>query len=203
MKDTSNIIITPDRELNTLIHDGGAVDDGRVWRVLYVHTRSEIKCSNNLERAGFQTFVAYQKEIHTWANKKRKVVDVIKIPNVVFIRATEKERETILKMSNNHLCFMLDKATKRNEYGKPKDAIIPEHSIREISHILNQTEVSVDYEPSEKFEEGDRVRIVDGPFQGMIGKCIYNANHCDVYFIIECMTGAFKISTSLKNVKKA
>jgi len=201
MKENSILPVGVPREsASQLTHDGGAVAS-RQWRILYVHTRSEFKSSELLASEGFETFVAYQDELHSWANKTRKWVKSIKIHNIVFVRAAAREREPILKLSTNFLSYMKDKAKSRDDYGRPVDAIISDSEIDRMRHILGQRDVPVDY-IEQHYRKGDRVKILCGPFRDWEGECIRDADHCEVFFTIKGVTGAFQFSADPKDLQK-
>ncbi|MDE7189270.1 MAG: transcriptional regulator, partial [Muribaculaceae bacterium] len=59
------------------------------------NSRNEKKVAESLKESGITSYVATQKEMKVWKNGKRKTIDRVVIPSVVFVHCTEKERRRL------------------------------------------------------------------------------------------------------------
>ena len=71
----------------------------RKWYVAYVHLFHERKTAEKLTAMGIECFVPIREEIHQWSQRKKKVQRVL-IPQMIFIHATQKERIEALNLSS-------------------------------------------------------------------------------------------------------
>ena len=77
--------------------DGAVGVAGRKWYVALVNPRHEKSVSEKLQGLGIESYVATQSELHQWKNGRRRQIERVVIPGVVFVRSTEKERREIVR----------------------------------------------------------------------------------------------------------
>ena len=58
----------------------------------------EKKVSERLSKMGIDSFVPVQQQIHQWSDR-RKLVDTVLLPMMVFVHVTPKERMEVLSFS--------------------------------------------------------------------------------------------------------
>ena len=68
------------------------------WFVAIVNSRHEKSVADKLHTTGIETYVATQKEMRVWANGRRKIVDRVVVPSMVFVKCTEKARRRIVNL---------------------------------------------------------------------------------------------------------
>ena len=68
------------------------------WFVAIVNSRHEKSVAEKLQTTGLETYVATQKEMRVWANGRRKIIDRIVIPSMVFVKCTEQQRRQIVNL---------------------------------------------------------------------------------------------------------
>ena len=71
-------------------NDGEAVP--KRWIAALVKMNCEKQVSNKLAKLGYDTYVPTQKEIHQWSDRKKRI-DRIVIPMVVFVRLAKNEED--------------------------------------------------------------------------------------------------------------
>lgn len=135
------------------------------WYVAIVAPRHEKAVADKLRKLNIDCYVAIQKEIHLWANGRRKVIDRVVIPSIVFIRCTDATRREIVKQSYIHR-FMVNRAAA-GTLNKPV-AIIPALQMQKLMFILGQSDLPVNFTPT-LFKVNDNVRVIRGPLIGLEG----------------------------------
>lgn len=136
-----------------------AADLEKHWFVAFVTSCQERRVAEYLSRLDYECWVPIQKEIHKWSDR-RKVVDRVVIPGIVFVHATEFERyQSCGKVPG--LRGYLNSGEGRGHPGIVKDAEM--ESFRAMVESGGGT-VTV---TSGNFSPGDHVRIVKGPLEGM------------------------------------
>ena len=68
------------------------------WYVAHVRIHHEKKVAEYLGKMGIETFVPVQQEIHQWSDR-RKLVETVLLPMMVFVHADPKERMAALTLS--------------------------------------------------------------------------------------------------------
>ena len=136
------------------------------WYIAVVSNRSEKKNAASLLALGYENFVAIQKEYHIWSNGKKKMVDQIVLPAMVFVRATEPDRKAVLANLPFIKRFVVDPA-RRNGFSSPV-AVIPDEQMQTLQFMLENAESPVSFD-GKGFRSGDRVRVVGGQLNGLEG----------------------------------
>lgn len=143
------------------------------WFVAIVNSRHEKKVAENLQETGISSYVATQKEMKVWKNGKRKTVDRVVIPSVVFVNCTEKERRQIVGLPFIYR-FMVNRSAESGTLNKPI-AVIPDLQIRKLQFMLGQSDLPVNFVPS-AFKVKDNVRVIRGSLKGLYGQIMENSD---------------------------
>lgn len=143
------------------------------WFVAIVNSRHEKKVAENLQETGIRSYVATQKEMKVWKNGKRKTVDRVVIPSVVFVNCTEKERRQIVGLPFIYR-FMVNRSAESGTLNKPI-AVIPDLQIRKLQFMLGQSDLPVNFVPS-AFKVKDNVRVIRGSLKGLYGQIMENSD---------------------------
>lgn len=143
-------------------HNGGENGTGRNlprWYALYTRARHEKRVDARLRERGFEVFLALVPQERQWHDRK-KVVYWPLFPGYVFARATPAD-----------LWRALDTPGVANVIrfnGQP--APIPDEEIDNVGRFAAAiAAVGEVPEPEPLIEEGQRVRVVSGPFDGVEG----------------------------------
>lgn len=127
----------------------------RWWFALYTKPRSEFKAAEQIQSAGVQYYLPSITKVKQWSDRKKKITEPL-LRGYIFIFANEKERIISLEQYSVVRCI--------SERGRPSK--IPEWQIDNLKKMLStESEVLV----KEGLVPGVKIRIKEGPFEGVIG----------------------------------
>ena len=174
------------------------IKDERKWFVAMVNNRSEKKTAQSVQKMGYVTFVPIQREKHEWRDGRKKEVDRILIPAVVFVRCTEDERKKVV----NHPSikrFMVDQTRKKSD-GRHPIAVIPDHQMQTFQRVLDKAREPVTIEPM-PLNVGDKVRVMNGHLEGIEGKVLQQSSG-NTFLIIEIeLLGCAKLKIDSRELR--
>ena len=133
------------------------------WIAVLVQVNCEKKTATRLGKVGYETYIPTQQEVHQWSDRKKKV-DRLIMPMVVFVRATVREEEWLRDQSYIHKLLALPGSDEdKKRFATP----IPDNQIERLKFLLEnaETEVSI----VSNFKVGDSVRVTSGPLKGLEG----------------------------------
>ena len=133
------------------------------WIAVLVQVNCEKRTATQLGKVGYETYIPTQQEIHQWSDRKKKVERLI-MPMVVFVRATVREEEWLRDQSYIHKLLALPGSDEdKKRFATP----IPDNQIERLKFLLEnaETEVSI----VSNFKVGDSVRVTSGPLKGLEG----------------------------------
>ena len=133
------------------------------WIAVLVQMNCEKKASTLLNKSGYETYIPIQQEIHQWSDRKKKVNRLI-IPMVVFVRATVSEEEWL---RNQSYIYKLIALPGSNEDKRNFATPIPDYQIERLKFMLENAETEVTI--ISDFNVGDPISIIDGPLKGLEG----------------------------------
>lgn len=154
------------------VDDAVGVSDAK-WFVAIVNSRHEKSVAERLQNLNVECYVAIQKEMRIWKNGKKRIIDRVVIPSMVFVKCTEKVRRSIVGLSFINR-FMVNRAAETNGMNKPV-AVIGDAEIAKLKFMLGQSERPVEFVPS-AYKVKDVVRVVRGSFQGLTGEILSNSD---------------------------
>ena len=119
------------------------------WHVLYTKPRHEIKALERLAQIGFEVYCPMKTTLKKWSDRKKKVSEPL-LPSYIFIKTTEKKRQTPLADPSvlNYIFWL----------GKP--AIIRDTEIDTLKGIVSKGKAQV-FEVR-KLKVGDEIDINKG-----------------------------------------
>ena len=143
------------------------------WYVAFVGTRQEKSSAQLLKDCGYRAYVATQTEIHEWSQGRRRAVDRVVIPNVVFICCTEARRRDIFGANRFRLkdCiryFLVDRAGQADRFGNKPVAIVRDSEMARLRFMLDNADSPVLFQAAD-FQIGQPVRVIRGGLIGMEG----------------------------------
>ena len=169
------------------------------WYVAVVGPRHEKSVLEKLQKLGYESFVASQKEMHVWKNGKRKMIDRIVITSVVFIRTTEKQRREIVSLPYISR-FMVNRSANTGTLNAPA-ATVPDTDIRRLKFMLGQSDTPVYFEPT-RYKIRDNVRVIRGHFQGLEGEIMKNSDGTHRLTVSISMLGGATVSIDPNDVER-
>lgn len=143
------------------------------WYVLWVRPRGEKAVRDRLVDSGFEAYTATRREIHLWRSKdmrhkekkERKVVEVVVIPSVVFVRiagiseSDRNRKRDQIQATPGVSAFMQDPSRKH-----PGStfwhiiARVPDSELQLLRAMLGQEDFEVAFTPSQ-FALGEYVKV--------------------------------------------
>jgi transcriptional antiterminator RfaH len=145
----------------------------QAWYALYTKPRSEFKAAEQIGAAGVRYYLPTITEVRQWSDRKKKITEPV-LRGYIFIFATEKERIISLEQYSVVRCI--------TEHGRP--AKIPEWQIQNLKSMLSH---EVNFEIVDRLFPGAKVRIKEGPFEGIIGTIIDTENGKDIAISIDLL----------------
>lgn len=142
------------------------------WFIAIVNNRSEKSIAEKLSKFGVENYLPVQEEIHIWNNGKKAKVEKVMIPSKIFIHCTEKHRRELVNLPYIFR-FMTNISGTRTPNGTRPLAIVPDNEIRQLKFMLGVPDVKVTF--TENFVRGKMVEVVRGPFKGLSGEILKDA----------------------------
>ena len=161
------------------------------WIAALVQMCTEKKVGDRLTKLGIENYVPTQTEIHQWSDRKKKVERVV-IPMVVFVRADEATERTLRMQS-----FIRKILTYP---GQTAAAVIPDDQIDRLKFMLRQSDSPVEM-MEHHLQVGDKVHIVRGALRGLEGEFYKNVDKSMVAIHIEAL-GYACVSVSVEDIEK-
>lgn len=129
------------------------------WIAALVRMNCERQSARRLGQLGYETYVPVQEEVHNWSDRRKKVERIV-IPMVIFVRVDEGEEHTLIRHSFIHKFLKYPGAASLA-------TVIPDEQLERLRFLLEnaETEVSI----AESLNVGDHVRISSGPLAGLEG----------------------------------
>jgi transcription antitermination factor NusG len=160
----------------------------RHWFALYTKPRHEFKAAEKLRSVSIELYLPTIIVKRKWSDRKRKV-EVPLFNGYIFIYASEKERLLSLQQEGivRTITFL----------GKP--SIIPEWQIESLRKMLSETP---DIFVSDKIEEGTKIKITEGPFEGVTGIVKEADSEKWLFVNIEILNRAVSVKLSRDSVVK-
>ena len=147
--------------------------DAKHWHALYVRSRSERKVMTQLEEMGVEAYLPLIIRIKQWSDRRKKIEEPL-FKSYVFVHSSLRQYYDIL-----------------NVYGvvrfvtfEHKAVIVPDSQIVAIKkYIDDPLEDEHVMDKNDDLQVGQRVRITNGPLQGLMGRlvCVNNKRRLVVY----------------------
>lgn len=162
--------------------DGAVGVSDTKWFVAIVNSRHEKSIAEKLLEINIVSYVATQKEMRLWKNGRRKLIDRVVIPSMVFVKCTEEQRRSIVALPYINR-FMVNRTVDTKGLNKPV-AVISDPEIQKLKFMLGQTDYQIEFVPT-VFRTHDNVRVIRGSLRGLEGEIQNNPDgtHCLVVSI--------------------
>ena len=134
----------------------------RQWLVAYVQSCLEKKTAQRLAAMGIECYLPVQSEIRQWSDR-RKRVDCLVIPMMIFVHVTPQERPLPLSLQAVSRYMVLR--------GESTPAVIPDEQMDRFRFMLDYSPEAVEM-CSAPLAPGDAVKVIKGPRAGREGELI-------------------------------
>lgn len=139
------------------------------WYVMYTTSRSEKKVADRLTERGWEVYLPIVEELRQWSDRKKKVQRPL-FNGYVFVKT---ERSKLWE------CLQVPGAVKFVHFSG-HHATIRDEELELIQRVVT-TGVAIETDGSE-ISPGEKVKVIGGPLQDMVGECIEKGNKD--YFLI-------------------
>ena len=126
------------------------------WYALYTRPRFEKKVDLNLKKKGFESYLPLLTVLRRWSDRWKKVGEPL-FSCYVFVRVPLKER--VYAMQTDGVVRMV------SFNGLPSP--IADHEISAVKKILEETDF---FESTHFLAIGQRVEVIRGPLEGVLGR---------------------------------
>jgi transcription antitermination factor NusG len=155
------------------------------WHVVYTKPKSERKVATSISNMGLESYLPLQKVIRQWSDRK-KSIEMPLFPNYVFVKVDSETRVRLYSINELIRFVSIER----------RPVIVRENEIQTLKKVLNEgNEVSNE----EYFQNGMKVRIKHGQFEGLEGVIIKKSSSTRILLRIDGLMKAysFNIPTQL------
>lgn len=138
------------------------MSSARQWLVAYVQSCLEKKTAERLTAMGVECYLPVQTEIRQWSDRRKKVQRLV-IPMMIFVHVTPKERPLPLTLQAVSRYMVLR--------GESTPAVIPDEQMERFRFMLDYSPEAVEL-CSTPLAAGDAVKVIKGPLAGLEGELI-------------------------------
>jgi len=158
------------------------------WYACYTRSRHEKHVEAALRDRGFESYLPVVPRVRQWKDR-RKMVDFPLFPSYVFGRFTLKELHAVLTTRG------VSTIVRANGYPTPiEEAEIL--NVRRFAAAISQTGVEPDQRPF--LVEGQWVKVVEGPFEGVEGIVVEQRGRKRVLVGVEAIGQGLEIDIDAK-----
>lgn len=146
----------------------------RHWHALYVRSRSEKKVLSQLEELGVEAYLPLVTQVKQWSDRRKKIEEPL-FKSYVFVHSNAKEHLPILNVYGVIKFVTFERQA----------VVVPDNQIVAIKKFVEDFERGEEYkiQNNEDLKVGQKVRIINGPMKGLVGRLetIQNKRHLIVY----------------------
>ena len=113
---------------------GEGVAYSKRWYVALVRMHHEKKVAERLAKMGIDSFIPVQQQMHQWSDR-RKMVETVLLPMMVFVHVTPKERMEVLSFSTVSRYMVMR--------GESTPAVIPDEQMARFRFMLDYSDEAV------------------------------------------------------------
>ena len=148
--------------------------DEKCWHALYVRSRSEKKVLAQLIDMGVEAYLPLITVVRKWSDRRMKVQEPL-FKSYVFVRSNNKQYIPILNVYGVVRFVTFEREA----------VVVPENQIVAIKKFVSDYENGEEFkmQNDEELKVGQKVRIINGPMKGLVGRLdtICNKRHLIVY----------------------
>jgi transcription antitermination factor NusG len=160
----------------------GSYSAERRWYALSLRSRYEKKAHADLVSRGIESFLPLIEEVHVWSDRKKRVLEPL-FRGYLFVRTDLRDRISILQAPG---------VIRFVQIGARLSSI-PEEQIDWVRIIIGHPK-SVQRETF--LSDGERVRIIGGPFKGVEGIVLSVRGSTRVVLSLDCIAQSVSVEVS-------
>lgn len=176
----SSSVVQPDTEIH--------------WYVLRVTYQRELATQDQLNQMGINNFVPTLKIRKRNSQGKFYWVREVAIHNYVFVQTSKQVIDKLKHQTLPHLRYIM-----HSKNGERRIMTVPESEMQNFIAVAGNAEEHIRFLPPDeaRLSEGDRVRILGGPFEGVEGNLIKTSKGKRTAVVIRIEGIAAVVTTSL------
>ena len=167
--------------------DSGFAVSNAQWYIAECKPTRERTIREMLKKAGYEAYVASQKEKHRYKSGNTRVVEHIILPGRVFVKTEETSLVDIMTSFSSVYRFLINKAAGADKYGNKPFAFVPKGEMDRLQCMLDGSEKPV-YITDLKLELDQEVKVVRGPLAGIEGR--FYREGSATYIVIKVAMGS-------------
>jgi transcription antitermination factor NusG len=172
-------------ELTSQYHPRAAHE--RMWFAVYAHSRHEKTVEQKLKIREIDSFLPLYREIHRWKNGCKQELELPLFPNYLFVRIGKAERSRVLDVPG--VLGLIGSG--------PQLSPVPDLEIEKLRAGTSQYAC----EPHPYLKVGQRVRIVCGAMEGLVGVLIRKKNQCRVVLTLEMIMRSVAVDVDIADIE--
>lgn len=131
------------------------------WYAMYVRMHHEKKVAEKLGQMGVEHYLPVQEVVRQWSDRRKKL-QVVVIPMMIFIRASEQVRLSVMRNIPSVSGCLIDRCTHR-------PAVIRDEEMQRFRFMLDYSEEAVHF-INTPLAPGQKIRVIKGPLAGLDGE---------------------------------
>ncbi len=141
----------------------------RHWYAMYTKPRSEFAAARQISSEGVEFYLPTVTVVKQWSDRKKKVTEPL-FRSYIFVYCNEKERLRIVQKE----------AIVKTVSFRGKLSVIPDWQIESLKKTLENADK---FDLSDIPKVGQRVKVMEGPFAGVIGT-VYERENNERYLAV-------------------
>lgn len=171
----------------------GGDEWGQTWVAAGTHPHKEPTAITNLVRQGFEAYCPMIRKRWRHARKVREVLRPL-FPGYVFIAIDQTQQRWRPILSTVGIRTLV-------RFGDTL-GVLPHRFVESLRSYENDGAVSICYPPS-SYAPGDRVRLCDGPFEGVIATVLSVEEHARLQILMHLLNRGVRVRVSANSVAPA
>lgn len=173
------------------MHNTQTISDGPHWFVAYTLSRFEKKVHERLKMMSVYSFLPLHLVMRKWSDRNKRV-EVPLFPNYIFVCLPKKEMYKVLTIPGVVKFISCE--------GQP--VTIPESEIEMIRKMISYGSGICVENSNTMIEKGDKVRITEGPFNGIEGTIISKQGKQRLVVMLEKIDKTISVEYSARILEK-
>lgn len=154
------------------------------WYVAYTQVNQELLIKKKLDELGIENFLPLEEQVQD-TPLGRKTIRVLLIHGMIFIRTDKVTSFSLINEYSLNIVYLKDLEGRRS-------LIVPDKQMEDFMFLLDFSPDGIEI-LNKDLKRGDRVRVIKGPLQGLMGELVRLRGHKRVVIRLE---GVVSIATS-------
>lgn len=154
------------------------------WYVAYTRANQELLIKKKLDELGIENFLPLEEQAQD-TPLGRKTIRVLLIHGMIFIRTDKVTSFSLINEYSLNIVYLKDLEGRRS-------LIVPDKQMEDFMFLLDFSPDGIEI-LNKDLKRGDRVRVIKGPLQGLMGELVRLRGHKRVVIRLE---GVVSIATS-------